>query len=285
MLLIDPDDYKYWRDEKLANAVSRIEECLVEIANPYVLTDAEKGKIQQLCQYNNFALFETRAQDNYAEAIMQFNRQFGLTDQDQHLYADGDGLARISQSDQQKQAEFIPYTDKAIGWHTDGYYNSVEQRIRAFSLFCVTPASAGGENQWIDSQMVYLLLRENNIDVATALTHPKAMSIPAHIVDGVSRRKTSIGPIFFTDQRTKQLMMRYTQRKRNIEFYDSTEIKQAIALLDDLLNAHTAHHFQHLMRANQGIICNNVVHNRSKFVDDKSTPRLLLRGRYFNSVS
>jgi hypothetical protein len=79
--------------------------------------------------------------------------------------------------------------------------------------------------------------------------------------------------------------MRYTQRKRNIEFYDSTEIKQAIALLDDLLNAHTTHHFQHLMRANQGIICNNVVHNRSKFVDDKSTPRLLLRGRYFNSVS
>jgi hypothetical protein len=34
------------------------------------------------------------------------------------------------------------------------------------------------------------------------------------------------------------------------------------------------------MNANQGLICNNVLHNRSAFVDDPEHPRLLLRGRY-----
>jgi hypothetical protein len=32
------DKYQYWRDEKLANAVNSIEQCLLEIANPSVLS-------------------------------------------------------------------------------------------------------------------------------------------------------------------------------------------------------------------------------------------------------
>jgi hypothetical protein len=48
-------------------------------------------------------------------------------------------------------------------------------------------------NQWIDPQMVYLLLRENNVDVVKALTHPQAMSIPEHEVDGQVRRAKSTG--------------------------------------------------------------------------------------------
>ena len=284
-ILDNRDGYQFWRDEKLERVPSRIEDCLVEVVNPYKLTPTEKEKIQQLCRYNNFALFEITSQDNYAQAIVAFNRQFGLLDYDQHLYAHGDGLARISQSDKQDQAEFIPYTDKAIGWHTDGYYNAIENRIRAFSLFCVSPAIEGGMNQWIDPQMAYILLREDNADVIKALSHPQAMSIPAHIVDGVTRREVSTGPIFFVDEQTKQLSMRYTQRKRHIELLNSTESRQAVILLDDLLNKGTPYHFEQLMRANQGIICNNVVHNRSHFIDNEGTPRLLLRGRYFNSVN
>jgi hypothetical protein len=49
----------------------------------------------------------------------------------------------------------------------------------------------------------------------------------------------------------------------------------------DLLKIPTPHHFEHTMKANQGLICNNVLHNRSAFIDDPQHPRLLLRGRYF----
>lgn len=278
------DEYQVWRDDKLANTVKRVEECMVEVVNPYTLTDAEKDKIQQLCRTNNFALFEIAPQTDCVEAIVQFNQQFGLTNQDQHLYVQNDGLAHITQSDKQGQTDFIPYTDKAIGWHTDGYYNTIENRIRAFSLFCVSPVNSGGVNQWIDPQIVYLLLREENVDIIKALTHPQAMTIPAHIVDGITRREISTGPIFFIDEKTNALSMRYTQRKQYVEFLDSTEVKQAVTLLDDLLKSHTSYHFEYAMKANQGIICNNVLHNRSAFIDDPKNPRLLLRGRYGNRI-
>ena len=283
-VITSTDDYQFWRDEKLAKVQTNIENCLVEVGNPAKLSTAEKSKISDLCRINNFALFHTPAQLNYESSIISFNEQLGLTEFDQHLYAQNQGLAHITQSDQSDQSEFIPYTDRAIGWHTDGYYNAPEARIRAFSLFCVSPAQSGGENQWIDQQIVYLLLREENPDITKALTHAQAMCIPEHEVDGQIRRKTSVGPIFFTDEFTSQLYMRYTQRKINISFYESVEIQQAVAILDQFLASHTPYHFSHTMQANEGLVCNNILHKRSSFIDQKPSPRLMLRGRYFNRV-
>ncbi len=284
MLLKNSDDYQYWRDDKLARAPTELSGCIVEVQDPFKLSTSELGKINDLCQAGNFALFQIQPRDDYQSAIVGINTQLGLVDFDQHLYVKNQGLAHITQTNNKDQGEFIPYTDKALGWHTDGYYNPTAQRIRAFSLFCVTPASTGGGNQWIDPQMVYLLLREDNPDVAKALTHPQAMTIPEHQVDGKVRRPTSIGAIFFTDEITGALSMRYTQRKKHIEFLDCVEIKQAVAYLDALLNNKTQYHFEHLMRAGQGMVCNNVLHKRNAFTDNENRPRLLLRGRYFNRI-
>ncbi len=279
------DNYLHWRDEKLASAITNIKDCLVEINNPLQLTTAERSHIRQLADSNNFALFEIQTPQNYIDTIIRINQQFGLIDHDQHLYAKNHGLSEISISNHKNQSEFIPYTDKAIGWHTDGYYNAVENRIRAFSLFCVRPAANGGENQWIDPQMAYLLLKEQNSEVTDALSHPQAMSIPEHVVDGMVRRKKSTGPVFFHDQKSGELYMRYTQRKKNIEFYNSNEIKQAVEALDQFLASNTDHHFTYTMNANQGMLCNNILHKRMKFTDDANNPRVLLRGRYFNRIS
>ena len=283
-ILVSDDDYQFWRDEKLAKAVTQIEDCLIEINNPKQLTQAEKKQIVNLCEHNNFALFQTQQLQDYEKDLVSFNQQFGLDDFDAHLYVENQGLAHITQSEAEHQAEFIPYTNRAIGWHTDGYYNAIENRVRAFSLYCVNPASSGGGNNWIDHQMIYLLLREQNPEVAKALTHAKAMSIPAHIVDGEVRRETSVGPIYFIDEQTNQLSMRYTQRKKSIEFYNSDEIKQAVEILDQLLSSNTEYHFSHTMSANQGLICNNILHSRSSFTDEAGSVRLMLRGRYFNKI-
>ena len=284
MLLDNSDEYQYWRDEKLTNTTTELTDCIVEIQNPFKLTPVEKNKLQSLCQKVNFALFQIQPIDQYDEAIISINTQLGLKDFDQHLFVKTGGLAHITQSDKKDQGEFIPYTDKNLGWHTDGYYNTIEQRIRAFSLFCVRPALKGGISEWIDPQMIYILLREDNPDVVKALTHPKAMSIPEHRVDGEVRRANSVGPVFFIDEKTQALYMRYTQRKKNIEFLDSLEIKQAVEYLDTLLNTTTDYHFKHLMQTGQGLLCNNVLHKRNAFTDDKDNPRLLLRGRYFNRI-
>lgn len=283
-ILDNDDDYKYWRDNKLSHLKTQISDCFIQIDNPIDLKKTEKNQIKQLCETMGFALFQTPKQDNNQKSIVEMNRQLGLVDFDQHLYVKDQGLAHITQSSDKEILEFIPYTSKAIGWHTDGYYNSVAKRIRAFSLFCVRPALEGGINEWIDPQMVYLMIREKDPDVTKALTHPKAMTIPEHKIDGQTRRKESLGPIFFIDELTKALYMRYTQRKKNIDFFDSVEIKQAVQYLDKTLGQQSEFHFQYLMQPNQGILCNNVLHKRSEFVDNPKKPRLLLRGRYFNRL-
>lgn len=277
-------NYPFWRDEKLAKAPTKIQQCMVEIKDALKLSEVEKNQIRDLCQQGNFALFQLNMPSDYTDAIKEMNAQFGLVDFDKHLYAQNQGLACITKTQIPQQADFIPYTDKALGWHTDGYYNAIEQRIRAFSLFCVHPAAEGGANQWIDPQMVYLLLAQENMDIVKALAHPQAMSIPEHRVAGKVRRVRSTGGIFFIDEATDTLSMRYTQRKKNIAFFNSVEITQAVQRLDDLLKTKTNHHFEHLMQSGQGLLCNNVLHKRAAFSDDKTHPRLLLRGRYFNKI-
>ena len=283
-LLNDNDTYKRWRDAKLEGAVTSIEAALVEINNPDELSASEKTRVKQLCDQNNFALFQIEPQSDYPSTINRINEQFGLVNFDAHLYVGEQGLAHITPSDNREQGEFIPYTTREIGWHSDGYYNELDRRIRAFSLFCANPALEGGENQWIDQHMLYILLREDNPEVAEALTHPQAMTIPEHRLEGAVRRPVSIGPIFFIDEKTTELYMRYTQRKKYIEFADSAEVQAAVNILDQRLAQTSSYHFRHTMCANQGILCNNVPHTRSAFTNDPNSPRLMLRERFFERI-
>lgn len=283
-ILSNNDDYKHWRDDKLTSATTTLSDFWVQIKNPKLLSAAEKIKIAELVSCGNFVLLKISPQTDYETAIISINQQLKLRDFDQHLYAKSGGLAQISISKDPLQSEFIPYTDKKIGWHTDGYYNKTTEQIRAFSLFCVNPAKSGGENCWIDPEIVYILLREENPEIAAALTHPEALTIPEHRINGVIRRPASTTAIFSIDEVTNTLSMRYTQRKKHIKLLPENELRQAIAHLDQLLSQPTEHHFCHQFKANQGIICNNILHNRSTFTDDPENPRLLLRGRYFNRI-
>ncbi len=283
-ILNNKDEYRRWRDEKLSNTKHSIGECLIDIIDPFSLSNSEKEHILGVCSSNNFALFQLKQQQNIVEAIISVNQQLGLNNYDQHLYSYSNGIAHITKSENNNQAKYIPYTNKAIGWHTDGYYNEDAKRIRAFTLFCINKALSGGTSEWMDHCMAYILLREDNPDIVQALTHPQAMSIPQHEVGGNVRRPKSTGPIFFIDDNTSKLSMRYTQRKKNINFLDSNEVLEAVESLDELLRSNTDYHFKLLLEPNQGIICNNVIHKRNKFIDDAKNPRLLLRGRYYDHI-
>ena len=183
------------------------------------------------------------------------------------------------------QSEFIPYTDKELGWHTDGYYNEEENRVRSFTLFCVNPSLSGGETSWVDHELIYIKLYEESKDIIEALCHPRAMTIPANIVNDKTLRPESTGPIFFNDRTSNALYMRYTQRKKNIQFHDSLEISQAVEALDKLLEDIDDIKFSHRFNRNEGLLTNNVLHKRTSFIDNPDQPRLLLRGRYFNRIN
>jgi len=274
-------NYPYWRDEKLKNFEANIDNYFVEIVDPQKLTDGEKNKIKSLCKNNNFALIQLKKYDDYSVNILSINKQLGLIENDKHLYIGDDNLARITKTDK-TQGEFIPYTDKKLNWHTDGYYNNYNHRIRSFSLFCSNPAKIGGANHWLDIDMLYILLRENNPDLVDLLSLKDAMTIPAHKKNNKILRAESKDAIFLIDEKTSSLYMRYTQRKNNIEF--NQECLKAHDFLNKTLLQKTKYHFCVKMLEGQGIINNNVIHTRDSFENDKNSPRLMLRGRYFARV-
>jgi len=77
--------------------------------------------------------------------------------------------------------------------------------------------------------------------------------------------------------------MRYTARTRSIEWRDDETTRAARECLTAFLNSESKTIFRHTLKAAQGLICNNVLHNRNAFEDD-GEPRLLYRARYFDRI-
>ena len=132
--------------------------------------------------------------------------------------------------------------------------------------------------------MLYIHLREQNPDIVSALTQPNVLTIPARNDSTKGIRTASIGPVFFIDSSTQKPKMRFTQRKRNIQWLESNEVKDALNILNTFLASNSSIHHQYKLKKGEGMICNNVLHSRSAFIDNDSRKRMLLRGRYTNTV-
>ncbi len=200
--------------------------------------------------------------------------------------ADEDGISPIAVAGQPGQrGVFIPYTDRAIKWHTDGYYQPPERLIQSMVLHCVRPAARGGENALLDPDRVYIAIREANPDWIRALMAPDAMRIPARLdEDGVARAQQD-GPVFVVDASGSQLHMRYTARTRSIVWRDDATTRAALAFLEQYLASDSAAIFRLTLQAGMGLVCNNVLHDRAGFEDDPAQPRLLYRARFLDRIA
>ena len=81
-----------------------------------------------------------------------------------------------------------------------------------------------------------------------------------------------------------RLHMRYSARQRNIAWRedDMTTLAQeriTACLQEDSLVV------RHRLAAGQGVMCNNVLHNRTAFEDTATQKRLMYRARYFDRIS
>ncbi len=79
--------------------------------------------------------------------------------------------------------------------------------------------------------------------------------------------------------------MRYTARKRNVVWREDVLTRQAVKALDEILNSDLPFIYRATLQPGQGLISNNVLHDRSGFNDDDEKPRLLYRLRYFDRVA
>ncbi len=283
--LNNPTAYLYWRDRKLAHAITNTSELIVEINNPHALTAAEHTALLARCRRSNMAIYATRAGRADENMVRQLGQQFGLNRLDANWLASEQGITHITMcaGDGQQQA-YIPYTDRAIKWHTDGYYNSPEQQVRGMVLHCAQSAGQGGENRLLDHEIVYLMLRDANSDLIRVLSAPDAMTIPERIGEQGIARPAQTGPVFSIAPANCNLHMRYTARTRSIEWKQDATTLAAVAMLEELLAADMPHIHCARLEDGMGLLCNNVLHDRTAFSDNQAHPRLLYRARFYDRI-
>lgn len=280
-----PADYYRWRDAKIARHPARVDDLLVDIADPRCLSESEREALLLRCANANMAIYRSPVTAADKDLPRRIASQLGLAGLDGNWLADEDGISSITVSAAGgDRAGFIPYTSRGIQWHTDGYYHPQSRQIRAMLLHCVAPAQQGGCSALMDHEMAYVAVREADPDWMRALMAPDAMTIPARLDDDGVARAAQTGPVFSVDPASGTLHMRYTARTRSIVWKDDAATRAAAAFLADLLARAQPFLFRLKLEAGMGIVCNNVLHDRSAFVDDPQRPRLLYRARYLDRV-
>jgi alpha-ketoglutarate-dependent taurine dioxygenase len=282
--LDNTEGYQRWREQKLAAAPDSVNELIVEVRDPRALTPSEHAALAGCIRRCNMAIYASAMHGEDTDIPRLLGAQFGLKQLDSNWLAGDDGISEIRVFDGGTRQHYIPYTDRPIKWHTDGYYNPPERQIRGMVLHCVRNAASGGENQLMDHEMAYLLLRDKDPRHIHALMQADAMTIPERVDETDGVRAAQGGPVFSLDA-TGHLHMRYTARTRSIEWKQDAATLAAVAALEQLLASNTPHVFQALLEPGMGLLCNNVLHDRGAFTDNAAHPRLLYRARYLDRIS
>lgn len=283
--LNNPGAFERWSEARLAGYPRRLEDLVVEIRDPYRLSAAEYKAMADRIRRANMVIYAgPPGMDR--DVVMALARRFGLRRLDRNWLADADGLTPLSVAADGTRSGYIPYTDRAISWHTDGYYNAPDRQIRGLLLHCVQPAAAGGGNGLLDPELIYILLRNRNPDYIRALMAPDALCIPAGTQEGGVPRPARSGPVFSVDPQTGALHMRYTARKRNAVWKEDGLVQEARACLESLLQDESSSCIlRGTLQPGMGLISNNVLHDRAAFTDAADQPRLLFRGRYYDRIA
>lgn len=281
--LRDVDSYLRWRDWKLECAPTSVSDLIVEVRDLGCLTPVEHGAIADRCRQANMAIYASADERDDNALPRRLAAQFGLRRLDANWLADDDGVSRLEVGESTGRGEFIPYTDRPIRWHTDGYYNTPDHTVRGLILHCVQSAASGGENQLLDHDIAYILLRDENPDLIRALSAPDVMTIPARTDDSGVARAEQPGPVFSVDD-GNFLHMRYTARKVSIAWKPDAATVAAVAALERILATPTPWTLQGRLEPGMGLVCNNVLHDRSGFTETAEKRRLLYRARYYERV-
>jgi alpha-ketoglutarate-dependent taurine dioxygenase len=279
--------YQRWRERKLARYPRRVDDLIVEVRDPRCLSNSEVDQIQRVCRAANMAVYASALAGVPDKDIpRRLGARLGLARLHANPLADEDGISSLMATPNKSARGYIPYSNGRLLWHTDGYYNAPQERICAFILHCVQPAATGGDNRLLDHEVAYILLRDADPHFVRALCAPDAMTVPAHVEDHTEIRPARTGPVFSTDADTGALHMRYTTRTHSIEWRQDETTRGAVRLLNQALDE-SPYVLDVRLAGGQGIVCNNVLHNRSAFTDDaaRGMSRLVYRARYFERIA
>ena len=273
ILNVKSDDYRRWRDHKLACFSSDVNELMVEIKNPLKLTSSEIKLSSKIISQSNLLFFELGPNNNdIRSSLMILAKQFGMGHFEILESSEKSGLTKIEVSSvSQAKSEYIPYTNKSLNWHTDGYYNEINDPILSWLLFCHSNSSNGGDNKFMDHEIAYILFNDRSADIDDLMSSD-AFTIPENTQNG--RKAVSSYVFRLLDNK---LHMKFSMREKNIIWRD--EIKASSELLKTIIKENESYQIKYKLKPNQGVISNNVIHMRSSFTNTSNKNRLLYRLR------
>ena len=291
-MIFDPFDisesarYLKWRESKTRAYEGGANAQILNLDSS-LSNENEIKEIKKSCDTFNYCIYKLNDKEGgNKNFVRRLGQSIGLERLDGNLCSDEDNISSIQVKNTGRATGYIPYTDKKLTWHTDGYYNPEDRTIRAMVLHCVRSAKTGGENLMLDHEMAYIQLRDTDPRFISAFSELDVLTIPPNIENGKEIRGAQSGPVFSVDAHTGSLHMRFSARTRNIEWKDSTVTQEAVACMQELLNTNNPYVITYRMQAGEGIIANNVLHNRTAFTDAEAAEqkRLLYRARYYDRV-
>ena len=267
-------EFLRWAEEKEKNIPQNRDGILVNIHDINNVKTSEIAKIKETIYKYNSCIYSSKIALKSNTNLLKFVELVGMRTYDCNNI-DSNEISTITPL-QNSKINYIPYTDKLLNWHTDGYYD--KKSIFSWLLHCVNPATQGGENYLLDHELVlreYLLRNDdiNNLMAEDALTIPESKY--------TSRSEISTY-IFSFKNKYKRLHMRFSMRKDNIG--TSAKASPAIIKLREIIEGNCAKYsLTYKLQKNEGIITNNILHGRKAFKDDK-VKRKLLRIRSYERL-
>ena len=267
-------EFLRWAEEKEKNIPQNSDGILVNIHDINNVKTSEIDKIKETIYKYNSCIYSSKIALKSNTNLLKFVELVGMKTYDCNNIESNE-ISTITPL-QNSKINYIPYTDKLLNWHTDGYYD--KKSIFSWLLHCVNPATQGGENYLLDHELVlreYLLRNDdiNNLMAEDALTIPESKD--------TSRSEISTY-IFSFKNKYKRLHMRFSMRKDNIG--TSAKASPAIIKLKEIIENDCAKYsLTYKLQKNEGIITNNILHGRKAFKDDK-VKRKLLRIRSYERL-
>jgi alpha-ketoglutarate-dependent taurine dioxygenase len=281
--MADTIRYLEWKHARLRNYPQTVEEIVVEIDGLTRASEADINAIKAVCSRSNMVIYRCRDQSVDRPAIREFASRFGLQRPDHHLCANPDGVSELSVASSGVRSGYVPYSNRGLSWHTDGYYNDKPRQINAVLLHCARDADSGGENALLDPEIAYIRLRDEDPRFIDALEHPECMTIPANKNAGGDIRPEVCGPVLSYDVGGR-IHMRFSARKKNIRWRDDALTRSAREFLAGILADEGTPVFHYRLRPGEGLLSNNILHNRTAFTDKPGQNRLLYRARFFDRI-
>jgi len=267
-------EFLRWAEEKEKNIPHNVNEILVNIHDINNVKISEISKIKETVNRYNSCIYSSKVALKTNTNLLKFVESVGMRTYDCNNIESNE-ISTITPL-QNNKINYIPYTDKSLNWHTDGYYD--RKSIFSWLLHCVNPATQGGENYLLDHE---LALREyvlRNDDI-TNLMAEDALIIP----ESKDTLRSEISTYIFSFKNPyKKLHMRFSMRKDNIG--TSPKASSAITKLKEIIENDCAKYsLTYKLQKNEGIITNNILHGREAFKDDK-VKRKLLRIRSYERL-